>query len=63
MTAPRCARGHFLPAIAEPGSACHCDLVPRARRSRPRDHADLWGQGRYIRHRLMTTIRLAGSYL
>ncbi|MFJ8110451.1 hypothetical protein [Streptomyces sp. NPDC096132] len=63
VTRPRCARGHWLPTTAQPGSPCHCTLVPRARRSRPRDHHDLWGQGRYIAHRRMTTIRLAGSYL
>lgn len=59
----RCARGHFLPATAQPGSPCRCALVGRRRRSRPCDHADLWGQGRHIKYRRMTTIRLAGSYL
>ncbi|MGJ5898578.1 hypothetical protein ACSCBZ_42570 [Streptomyces niveiscabiei] len=57
-TRARCASGHFIPTTEQPGQLCHC-----VRRSRPRDHADLWGQGRYITHRRMTTIRLTGSYL
>ncbi|MFJ8109960.1 hypothetical protein [Streptomyces sp. NPDC096132] len=60
---PRCASGHWLPAAAEPGSPCCCVFAPRRLRSRPRDHRDLWGQGRHIAHRRMTTIRLAGRYL
>ncbi|MFF5186439.1 hypothetical protein ACFY30_22130 [Streptomyces sp. NPDC000345] len=64
-TRPRCASGHFLPTTAQPGEPCHCVLTrrPRHRRARVRDHHDLWGQGRHIAHRTMTTIRLAGSYL
>ncbi|MET9099980.1 hypothetical protein [Streptomyces antibioticus] len=58
---PRCARGHFLPATAPPGGRCRCSRSTR--RPLVRDHADLWGQGRPIQYRRLTTIRLAGSYL
>lgn len=53
---PRCASGHFLPATAEPGP-CRC-----VRRTRPDDHADLWGQGLADGTRL-TTILVTGRYL
>ncbi|WP_460067342.1 hypothetical protein [Streptomyces sp. YKOK-I1] len=62
MARPRCASGHFIPATAQPGGPCHCAPSPR-RRARVRDHRDLWGQGRRINHRRMTTVQLAGSYL
>ncbi|MFF8485198.1 hypothetical protein [Streptomyces antibioticus] len=58
---PRCERGHFLPATAQPGGRCHCSRSTR--RTLVRDHADLWGQGRPIQYRRMTTIHLTGSYL
>ncbi|MGM9380313.1 hypothetical protein [Streptomyces antibioticus] len=61
-TLPRCASGHFLPASVPPGGRCRCALSPR-RQALVRDHADLWGQGRPIQYRRMTTIRLTGSYL
>ncbi|WP_330348151.1 hypothetical protein [Streptomyces sp. NBC_00582] len=58
---PRCASGHFIPATRQPGEPCHCALRPR--RTRVRDHHDLWGQGRRIQHRTLATVPLAGSYL
>ncbi|GGW15823.1 hypothetical protein GCM10018980_51380 [Streptomyces capoamus] len=51
MNRPRCPRGHFLPAAG----TCRC--------TRPRIGADLWGQGRRIRSREMTTVDVVGGYL
>jgi hypothetical protein len=57
----RCTRGHFLPAAAQPHSPCACTLTPR---SRPHDHADLWGQGLTKRQvHTIRTVQLTGSYL
>ncbi|MEU2062880.1 hypothetical protein [Streptomyces sp. NPDC013455] len=54
MDRPRCPRGHFLPATG----ACRCTL-PRPRRL----STDLWGQGRRILARSMTTVDVVGGYL
>jgi len=53
---PRCASGHFIPATAQPGP-CRC-----TRRTRPHDHADLWGQGLPANARL-TAVPVIGRYL
>ncbi|CUW29664.1 MULTISPECIES: hypothetical protein [Streptomyces] len=59
MTArARCPRGHFLPAAG----VCRCiDRLSRAQRASIT--ADLWGQGRRIRDRDLTTVPLTGAYL
>ncbi|QQC89859.1 hypothetical protein [Streptomyces alfalfae] len=57
----RCARGHFIPATAEP-DACRCVLVPRRLRSY-RFGADLWGQGLTVRRKSILTAWPTGRYL
>jgi hypothetical protein len=56
---PRCDRGHFLPTTAQPGQTCHHTRYHSHREA----GSDLWGQGRHVYGRSMTTIQLTGSYL